>query len=233
MLQDLEALKINSEQLDDLLNLDVVTTISIDFYRGFKLKDTQRIFSVLLTEFFALMLILIFVMPVSMMVLRELEFLPENSANVYPLLIIIVGISLMVLCFGNLWILMKVKQHKSLAILLKKVDQYNQVIAALIFLKELNIESNLDSQQQNSQELIAALTTTKASLIDALQITQMMRKYQGAMSQSSPLLINLEHNLEHLMTFDMTHQNSQYRQLLNDAVEIGISVHRELRKLQK
>jgi hypothetical protein len=85
----------------------------------------------------------------------------------------------------------------------------------------------------NLDESIQILGTTKNSLTNSLKVATIFIKQKSFVNSSSQLLVNLENNLNSLMTFDVHEQADEYGQLLNNALEIGISVHKEIRNLQR
>jgi hypothetical protein len=233
MQADLENLQMTTEDLENLVDLDTSTALAIDAYRGFILKNPKQMLSVLLTELFIFMLVLIFVMPVSLILLRNAGALPRNTDGITRLLIIISSISLLGVLIWNAYFWQQVKQVKSLARLLDKVEKYNRVIQAIALIDELESTSSSSSRTNISsrKEVIQALTITKETLSSALQAEMLMRKHRKFLSNHHELFANLENNFTTLMSFDLSHQVNEYSLLVNESLQIGLSVHKELKKL--
>ncbi len=234
MQADLENLQLTTEELENLVDLDISTALAIDAYKGFILKNTKQMLSVLLTEIFIFILVLIFVMPVSLIVLRNAGALPGNTDGVTKLLTLILGISLLGVLIWNVFFLQQVKQVKSLARLMDKVDKYNHVIQAIALIDELESASRSPSRCNSlsiRKEVIQALSITKETLSSALQAEKLMRKHRKFLSSHHELLANLENNFTNLISFELSHQVNEYTHLVNESLQIGLSVHKELKKL--
>lgn len=234
MQADLENLQLTKEELETLVDLDTSTALAIDAYRGFILKNSKQMLSVILTELFIFILVLIFVMPVSLIVLRNVDALPENTDSVTKLLILILGISLLGVLIWNVYLWQQVKQVKSLARLMDKVDKYNRVIQAIALIDELESASRSPSRCNSlstRKEVIQALSITKETLSSALQAEKLMRKHRKFLSSHHELLANFEENLTSLMSFNLSDQVNEYTHLVNESLQIGLSVHKELKKL--
>lgn len=234
MQADLENLQLTKEELETLVDLDTSTALAIDAYRGFILKNSKQMLSVLLTEAFIFILVLIFVMPVSLLILRNARALPENPEDITRLLTIISAIALLGVLIWNVYLWQQVKQVKSLARLIDKVDKYNRVIQAIALIDELESASRSPSpchSLSTRKEVIQALSITKETLSSALQAEKLMRKHRKFLSSHHELFANLENNFTTLMTFDLSHQVNEYSHLVNESLQIGLSVHKELQKL--
>ncbi|MBD2085558.1 hypothetical protein NDI49_15245 [Trichocoleus sp. ST-U3] len=232
MQADLENLQMTKEELETLVDLDPSTALAIDAYRGFILKNPKQMLSVLLTELFILMLVLIFVMPVSLILLRNAGSLPGNTDGVTRLLIIISSISLLGVLIWNAYFWQQVKQVKSLARLIDKVDKYNRVIQAIALIDELESASRSPSRCNSlstRREVIQALRITKETLSGALQAEMLMKKHRKFLSNHYELFANLEANLTSLLSFSLSDRVDEYSCLLNESLQIGISVHKELK----
>jgi len=233
MQADLENLLLTKEELETLVDLDTSTALAVDAYRGFILKNPKQMLSVLLTEVFVFILVLIFVMPVSLIVLRNTVILPGNTDGVIRLLTLISSISLLGVLIWNVYLWQQVKQVKSLARLMDKVNKYNRVIQAIALMDELESTSSSSSRTNIStrKEVVQALSITKETLSSALQAEKLMRKHRKFLSSHHELFANLENNFINLMSFDLSHQVNEYTHLVNESLQIGLSVHKELRKL--
>jgi hypothetical protein len=175
-------------------------------------------------EFFLLLLSSIFVLPAILLLSRGSEGMAQNA------LMIILAICLSILSVCNLFLWRQAKRSQYLAKLIEKVDKYNAVVDAILLLDTLE---PLHDSTYNLDESIQILGTTKNSLTNSLKVATIFIKQKSFVNSSSQLLVNLENNLNSLMTFDVHEQADEYGQLLNNALEIGISVHKEIRNLQR
>jgi hypothetical protein len=234
MQADLENLQLTTEELENLVDLDISTALAIDAYRGLNLKNPKQMLSVLLTEVFVFILVLIFVMPLSLIVLRNVGALPGNTDGITKLLTLILGISLLGVLIWNVYLWQQAKQVKSLARLMDKVDKYNRVIQAIALIDELQSASRSPSRCNSlsiRKEVIQALSITKETLSSALQAEKLMRKHRKFLSSHHELFANLENNFTNLISFDLNHPVNEYTHLVNESLQIGLSVHKELKKL--
>lgn len=235
MASDLGELRITAAEIEDLADLSPSNIFAIDAYRAFMLRRPKAIISVVLTELFALGLLLIFVMPISFVVLRNSGSLHEDMTDITELFRIILGFCLLGVLVWNVYVWKQAKQLKSLARLLDEVDNYNGTIKALTLIEELESVGHSTTQLNRfnaREEVVEVLKVTKESLISALRVERILRKHENFIEGRYELLTNLENNLNTLMSFDMSDRASEYGRLLNESLEIGLSVHKEMRKLQ-
>jgi hypothetical protein len=61
---------------------------------------------------------------------------------------------------------------------------------------------------------------------------RILRENKDFIDRRYELFANIESNLAALMALDVSDRASEYGRLLNEALEIGMSVHKEVRKLQ-
>lgn len=234
-MSDLGNLQISKDELDDLLDFDIITSLGVDIYRAFVLRNNRYILSVLLTQLFSFFLSLIFIMPPVLIMLRNSGSLPNNATGFTKVFAIAIAISILCLLIWNLYLWRKTRQLKSLASLMEKLEKYNNLIESIKIIDTINTTRQFDEHQdyQNrQQEIIEALTITKDSLINALKVEKIIRKHQKLITNPYQLLTNLENNLVNLMSFENYNQTTQYGQLLTETLQLGLSVHKEIKKLQ-
>ncbi|MGB7445266.1 MAG: hypothetical protein WA919_29695 [Coleofasciculaceae cyanobacterium] len=234
MISDFADLQITTEDVETLVNLDISTTTAINVYRAVILRNSRQVWSVLLTELFVFVLILVFVMPVSLLVLRNSGNLPEHQAGVLALLAIIVVITILGLIVWNFYLWKQAKKSSSLAKLMEELDKYNWVLQEIDVLAKLESVRNSKTNFNNCEvreELIKALKVTRESLISALQVEKVIRQHQKLIGNNHQLLVSLENNLAALMAFNTSNQSSEYGHLLDETLKIGMSAYKEVSKL--
>lgn len=234
MTVNLDELFIPQESLESLVDGNIITNISIDIYRGFILKNSRKIISVLMTGFFVFIVVLILVLPLTLILMKSSGSIPQEINEINQLLVILLGVCLGLMLLINIYLWQQSQKIKSLAILVDKTEQYNHLIQAISVVKHLesvNPPNNQDWESQH-QELMDALRVIKNSLTQAFTVERIIRKHEGMINNQYELLTNIETNLTALMTFDLSHSSSNYRELLQDAIQIGMTVHREVRKLR-
>lgn len=217
-------LKIDQDQYVDL---GFKLEFAVDFYRFFKLKNKQCLTSILITELVLLILISIVILPLCLIIFRNISVFNDTKQFFITILI-----SFFIWILTNFYLLKQLLQIKSLAKLIEEIDQYNKVIQSFNIL--IQIKSNLannsaDLKQQET--LIEALTITRNSLINALQVEAIFRQHQQ-LNNPYQLLNQLEEDFTNLMTFDLHSSWGEYETLLNETLEIGISIHKTIKNLR-
>ena len=143
------------------------------------------------------------------------------------------------------------RQLQVLSHLLDEVDRFNEMITAVEILEELRqadsaskhlSPDNKELRQadsaskhlslDNPEDVKEALHLTRESLVCGLMSDKIMRKHQRFIARRHELFANIEANLSSLQTLQTTDQAGDYGQLLNEALQVGTSVHRELRQLK-
>jgi hypothetical protein len=109
-----------------------------------------------------------------------------------------------------------------LGMLLDEVEKYNRVI------EEMNVVDDLEKagnpvKIQDRHTVLSTLRQIRADILTALKTERVFRENPDfAMSDFSL-------NLSSLQTLELTEQAQQYEQFVNDALEIGLRVHEDLR----
>ncbi|MDJ0687321.1 MAG: hypothetical protein QNJ41_02315 [Xenococcaceae cyanobacterium MO_188.B32] len=169
--------------------------------------------------------------------MRNVGFLTNNTGGFF----LILGISLLFSTIGlsilnyHLWL--RAKKLKSLAIILEKIEQYNQLINNLKLVNQinrLNYSDNNTTQSDFKQlsEIKAALKLTKVSLLKSIDLEKIVNLTQKNIGGRDQLFTNLEDDLIQFLSWPKNNYHSEYQQLLTEAVQIGLSVHQEVRKIQ-
>lgn len=126
------------------------------------------------------------------------------------------------------------KHLRSLMRLLDEVDRYEDMLSAIAVLDRLetvNIERNLNSALQNRSEILEAIHLTRDNLIAGLTTEKILRENRGLLARQQDLLTSIETNLSLVRSLEVKHQADEYGQFLNEALQIGISVHQEVQRL--
>ena len=115
--------------------------------------------------------------------------------------------------------------------LLDEVDKYNEVIQAINVFDKLEVVGNLRSDLVNRNEVVGALSVTRDSLVCGLMTEKIIRENRGLLARRYDLFDNIKSNLTTLRTLEVNNQANEYGEFLNDALQIGINVHKEMQKL--
>jgi hypothetical protein len=240
MQQDLEELIISEQELEELSGITLSDVLMGNLYRisvlrdgliGKKRRSRQKLASFIFNEALIFGLTLIISLPITLLVTKNTASAPDNQAF-FQFLQLTLVMSMVLTIAWNIYMWWKAKPLAALANLAEEVEKYNEVIKALDIIDKLTAVGNLPLNLMNREEAIKALNVTKDSLICALRTERILRENQEFIGRRYELFVNIENNLTALMAFDVNNQASEYGRLLNEALEIGMSVHKEVRKLQ-
>jgi hypothetical protein len=230
---NLADLRITSSQLEKLTGLDISDVFMGGAFRPSLFRSSHRLISFLFTEIFTLALILIFCLPIGLVVGRGLGILTGDSNNTVAFLIVMGSISLLLFAGWNLYLWQQGQQLKTLAHLLDQVDKHNDMIQAVQVLDELGIVPNSTVNLLDREEVLKALTATRESLMNALMTEKILRKHQHFIARRQELFTTIETNLATLQTLQIDAQANEYSQLLNEAMQIGLSIRQEMSYLER
>ncbi|MGB7895446.1 MAG: hypothetical protein WCF82_26580 [Microcoleus sp.] len=229
---DLEQLKISEKELEDLSGIALSDGFAGDFYRPAALRDGKKLFSLLLNELLIFCLTLVVSLPVALLANQHNVGSFSDAEIFVRVLRITLGLSLAITVAWNVYKWVKAKPLATLAGLLDEVEKYHEVIQALDIIDRLTAAGNLQANLINRGDAIEALTITRESLVCALKTERILRENQQFIGRRYELFANIESNLAALMAVDVSDRATEYGRLLNEALEIGMSVHKEVRKLQ-
>jgi len=227
---DLDELRIPEKELDDLSGIALSDGFAADFYRSAAFRDSKKLFSFLLNELLIFCMTLVVSLPIALLASKNQVGITDAEIFVRVLQITL-GLSVAITVVWNVYKWVKAKPLATLAGLLDEVEKYHEVIKALDIIDRLTAAGNLQATLINRENAIEALTITRESLVCALKIERILRENQKFIDRRYELFANIESNLAALMAVDVSDRATEYGRLLNEALEIGMSVHKEVRKL--
>ena len=242
MLLDWDELKISQAELDRVLDTGIVFSWAIALTRVLILRQSrywQSFLSIQSTFFF---FNLLFLFPINLIVCRKLSLLDNNATGLITVSLstLILSFISMIVCNHYLW--QKAKKLKLLSKLLTKVERYNQLIDNFGFIANVSFLSDTNSNNSLSvTEFKNALNLTKNSLLKSIELEIFVYRYrrksdyrQNSVSDristysNERLLADLEDDLATWSTLEI--DCTQHRHLLDEAIDLGLSVHREVRQ---
>ncbi|MEG3848947.1 hypothetical protein QT971_17130 [Microcoleus sp. herbarium19] len=229
---DLDELRIPEKELEDLSGIALSDGFAADFYRSAALRDSKKLFSFLFHELLIFCVTLVISLPVALLANQHKAGSFSDAEIFVRVLQITLGLSAAITVAWNLYKWVKAKPLVTLAGLLDEVEKYHEVIKALDIIDRLTAAGNLQANLINRGDAIEALKITRESLVCALKTERILRENQQFIGRRYELFANIESNLAALMALDVSDRATEYGQLLNEALEIGMSVHKEVRKLQ-
>jgi len=142
------------------------------------------------------------------------------------------GLSVLLFVTINLYVYLNSKPLIHLLNLLNELDNYDRIVTIFYRMDQLISEGYMKQDAENRYQMIQALKMTKDSFIHTLKAERLVREYHQV-KLPDDLFDQLDDNLSNLIDFDVQSQDSHYGRLINETLEIGIGVHRELRKLEQ
>lgn len=118
----------------------------------------------------------------------------------------------------------------TLVALLDDVDRYHATLKAIEIGDRLAAAGSSSATSGDRQTLISALQLTRNDLVRALQTERILRENRDFIATNPDVFAN---NLTALKSLQVSQKASEYRQFLNEALQIGMSIQTEMRKLQE
>ena len=222
---NLDNIRINARELDKLTGLDISEVTMGWAYRQTAFAPHNRM-AWLSEQLLSVGVALVFCVPVTLMMSRAIS--GDDMQAVWRWLPV-GGVS--AVAMTTAWTTYRYQEGKRLIVLshlLDDIDRFNEIVAAVEILEELGSTQNSYLNLENRQEVLEALHLTRESLICGLMTERVMRKHQRFMSQRQEMFSSIERNLATLQLLQVSDDASDYGRLLNEAIQIGTSVHREL-----
>ncbi len=224
-LANLDSLRISQRELDKITGLDISEVTMGWAYRQTAFLPQRRLAWVgeqLLTVGVAL----VFCLPVTLLLARTISGDNVQAVDRWLPLGGVGAIALSAAWTTYRW--QAGKRLRVLSHLLDEIDRFNDMVAAVEILEELGATKTSRLNLENRQEVLEALHLTRESLICGLMTERVMRKHQQFMTRRAEMFSSIERNLATLQLLQVSDDASEYGRLLNEAIQIGISVHQEL-----
>ncbi len=230
---NIKALRLSEKELDEL------TGLSSESFTGNLCRDASirgamlgRIrLTLISTEFIAFFLSLILAFPLTFLLLDRTT--TPDLQTTTQFLLQTIGLSVVLTLVVNFGVWLKLKPLRNVLYLMNEAEKYNNAVKAVEILEQFKKTGNVQENLVNREDAIQVLQLTRESLVSAFQTERILREHQDFMDHRYELFAHLENNLTTLMTFNVSNQANEYGQLLNEALQIGMSVHREIQKLQR
>jgi hypothetical protein len=215
---DIKALEITQGEIRHLIGID-----PSEIARPLELKTPQDVLNFLLQE----ILIAVALMPIIVGVIYTFVILPLIGPSV-PVAIAVIGVTLVTIIIGR-WLWQKRTTLTALISLLKDVERYNSVIKAIQISDQIEAAGNRDATISDRQTVISALNLTREDLLRALRTERILRENQEFIGTNPELFAN---NLTAIQALQVSDRASAYGEFLDRALQIGVSIQTEMRKLQ-
>lgn len=229
-MKNLDNLRITQRELDEITGLDIGDVTIGWAYRQTAFASEHRL--ALLGELALLLVVgLIFCLPLTLMLARSIS--GDDVQVVWGVLPfgVLGAIALTLSCTYYRW--REGKRLLTLSHLLDEIDRFNEMVSAVEILEELGAAKNSRLSLENRDDVIEALHLTRESLVCGLMTEKVMRKHQQFMARRQEMFSSIERNLATLQLLKVNDTASDYGRLLNEAIQIGTIVHKELSEERK
>ncbi|PSB25486.1 hypothetical protein [Stenomitos frigidus] len=234
---ELKALAITAKELERLTGFEVndlfIGSIVGGNFRPGIFKSPKRILSFGLMQVFALILSMILTLPVGLVFVRNNANAVSDLATISRFLQVTLSVTIALVIGWNLTMSLRKKAFLPLARLLDEVDQYNDVVRAVDVMDRLDAIGTLQAQTSNRHQAIDAIAIARSSLVCGLMTEKILRQNRSLLARRADLVDNIEANLVSLRTLEVNNQASEYVELLNEALKIGMSVQQEVQQLSR
>ncbi|ESA33197.1 hypothetical protein N836_22660 [Leptolyngbya sp. Heron Island J] len=224
---NLDSLRITNRDLDELTGLDI-SDLSMGWATRLSVFQRPRLrWAWLINQGLILTVALVLWLPASLVISRNLA---QQTVGAF---VGVGGAIATTLAYGSYGIY-KGQQLKILSHLLDEVDRFNEMIKAVEILEELRQADHTSKRLslENPDAVKEALHLTRESLVCGLMSDKIMRKHQRFIARRHELFASIETNLSSLQALQATEMAGDYGQLLNEALQVGTSVHQELSNKQ-
>ena len=176
---------ISQSELDNLLPATLFYNWAIDLCRVLILRKKKYWQLLLRTEAAILFLEIILLLPLTLIIFRNIGIVSNNSYGLIMIIFSSIAIALFLLLLVNYWLWHKAKRLKTIAIILEKVKDFNHLIETFQTLTYLSSFDNLENQDlpsiqvsgenllnnsaKSSLDIEDILLTTRTSLVQSLK----------------------------------------------------------------
>ena len=216
MQSDLIGLEFSKGELRRLTGVD-----PDDVFRPSILQNREKRFRFLLNE----ILICLALSPIIIGFIYVFIVIPIIGSSSYIAIALLIVVPIAVA--AGRWLWRKKTCPEVLTNLLDDVDKYHAVIKAIDINDQLETDTMGVSLSDRTM-VIEALQLTREDLVRAINAERILRDNKDLIATNP----EINNNLKALTAMQVSTQASEYGRILNEALQIGLSVQQEMRKLQ-
>ena len=216
MQPDLLGLEFSKGELRRLTGVD-----PDDVFRPSILQNREKRFRFLLNE----ILICLALSPIIIGFIYVFIVIPIIGSSSYIAIALLIVVPIIVA--ASRWLWRKKTCPEVLTNLLDDVDKYHAVIKAIDINDQLETDGMGVSLSDRTM-VIEALQLTREDLVRAINAERILRDNKDLIATNP----EINNNLKALTAMQVSTQASEYGRILNEALQIGVSVQQEMRKLQ-
>ncbi len=218
MQPDLQELEISKGELKHLTGVEID-----EIFRPASIATAQKRLSFLLQE--VLTGIILTPLAVGFLYIFIIVPLLKSSVAAAIACLILTPIAIILLR----WYWRSRNSPQTLTALLDEIDRYRAVLKAIDISDQIEAAGSAEAILRDRNTVIEALQLTRSDLIRALRTERILRENKDFIATNPELFAN---NLTAIRALQVTNQASEYGQFLDRALQIGIGVQAEMRKLQ-
>jgi hypothetical protein len=231
MRPDLENAIVTESELEAIAGVDVNDIgLSLAFRLSF-LQNLNQLISFAIAQLFILGLFFILLTPLGILMVRNSGLSGQEMATTFYFLFFSGGIAGLASLSLNFYLWKRAQKFQTFLTLIEEIQKYNEVVRSLDILDKIEAAGG-ETQLSDRQEVIEALSITRESLLGSLRTDRILRENQDLIDRRYELFAKIENNLATLNHLQISDEATEYGRLLNQALKIGVSVDREIRRLQ-
>ena len=232
-----DKISISQAELESLLLSDIFYNWAIDLCRVLILHKKKYFQPLLITEAAIVFLEIILLFPLNLLIFRNVGIVSNNSYGLIIILLLSIAIALSLLLLVNYWLWLKAKRLKPIAIILEKVEDFNHLIETFKTLTDLSYFNDrknwLPKSAESSLDIEEILLTTRNSLVQSMKIHNTLYLKTSHNRDVYQLFANLEKKLVHFLSLPHDNSNREYQQTLAEIINLGLTVHQEVKKIKR
>lgn len=148
----------------------------------------------------------------------------------YRLTLIIIHVLFAIgLVFEDLKKIYLSQKNQHFVSLIDDVQRYNSVIKSIDINDQIEAAGNPGVKLKDRERVIQALRLTREDIVRALKTERIIRDNQEFINLNADLFAN---NLKALTALQVDEQASEYGRILNEALQIGMSIQDEMKHLK-
>lgn len=216
---DLEGLEISAGELRRLAGID-----PMEVFRPHLLKNSRSRLNFFVQE----LIVSLALTPILVGFLYLFVLRPLLGSSLLAAIVALVFMPIAII--AGRWIWRQRTTPTALVALLDDVDRYHATLKAIDIGDRLEAAGGSSATSGDRQTLIKALQLTRNDLVRALKTERILRENKEFIATNPDVFAN---NLTAIQSLQISQKASEYGQFLNEALQIGISVQDEMRKLQE
>ncbi|KAB8331716.1 magnesium transporter [Scytonema tolypothrichoides VB-61278] len=219
MQPDLLSLEITKGELRRLIGLN-----PDDVLRPSIMKDREKRFRFLINEIVVALLLTLIIVGF----IYAFLILPTIGSSMILGIVLLTSTPIAIVV--GRWFWRRFTYPRTLRVLLDEVDKYHTLLMAIDIHDQQITSENTESRIADREKVVAAMQLIREDFVRALKTERILRDNKKLFTNNQESLVN---NLTNLQALQASSQASEYAQLLNQSLQIAMSVQTEIRKLRE